>query len=109
MRNCYLISISREKVNLSLKAMDQLNHVTSVITITVCKFIKKLITEIDFWYKIDLNRTSKKVCLVPKIHFSHEILNNLTYPGPHLLVKLPSPTFPISAMNFFDKFSLRNV
>ena len=36
---------------ISFKVMDQLDYVTSSISITVCKFIKKLITEIDFLYE----------------------------------------------------------
>ena len=31
--------------------MNQSDHVTSVIAITVCDVIQKLITKIDFWYR----------------------------------------------------------
>ena len=33
---------------IQIKAIDQLGHVTSVIAITVCKVIRKIITKVDF-------------------------------------------------------------
>ena len=50
-----------------LKAIDQRNHVTLVITITVCKVIKKLLTEIDFHYQTLVNKRAN-VCLLQKIY-----------------------------------------
>ena len=55
--------------NAPLKAMHQLDHVTSVIGITVCKVILKIITKMDFRYQRDVNKRAKKVCLVPNIFF----------------------------------------
>ena len=49
--SCFTITNEFEtikKFTLTLKAMNQSNHVTSVIAITVCNFIQKLITKIDF-------------------------------------------------------------
>ena len=42
---------------LHFKAMDQLNHTTSVIAITVCKVIRKIITKMDFRYETDKKNT----------------------------------------------------
>ena len=41
-----------------IKAMDQPDHVTSIIAITVCKVLQKLITKIDFWYQTNLGSFS---------------------------------------------------
>ena len=65
--------------NILVKAMDQPEHVTSVIAIAVCKVIQKLLTKIDFWYQTKLLGSSIHVCLVPKIHFNYYFSNNLTY------------------------------
>ena len=59
--------------------MDQLDHVTSGISITVFKVIRKIITEMDLWYQTDVNRRAKKVCLVAKIHFYYYFSKNLNY------------------------------
>ena len=58
--------------------MDQPDHVTSVIAITVCKFIQKLITKVDFSYQRDLLGSIFHVCLVPIIHFTYYFSINLT-------------------------------
>ena len=38
-----------------LKAMDQLEHMTSICAIKLCKVIQKLLTKMYFWYQTDLN------------------------------------------------------
>ena len=53
------------------KAMDQLDHVTLVIAITVLKAVQKIIIEMNFRYQTDVNRSVKKICLVHKICFSY--------------------------------------
>ena len=58
--------------------MDQRDNVTSVVAITVCKVIQKLMAGKDFWSQADLFGTFFHVCMVPKIHFSYYFLNNLT-------------------------------
>ena len=57
--------------------MNQPDHVTSVIAITVRKVIQKLITYTDFQYEIDVKKRTKNF-LVPEIHFSYQFFNNLT-------------------------------
>ena len=52
------------------KAIDQLDHVMSVIAVTVRKVIQKLIIQMDFPYQTEVKKRAKKVCLVPKINFS---------------------------------------
>ena len=50
--------------------MNQMNYVTLVIEITVCKFVPKTITKMDFRYQTDVNKKAKKVpSLVLKIYF----------------------------------------
>ena len=64
---------------LLLEAMDQTDHVTSVIEIKVCEVIEKLITKMDFRYQENLLGYFVCVCFVPEIHFSYYCLNNLRY------------------------------
>ena len=44
-----------------LKAMDYQNHMRSLIAITVCKVIPKLLSKVDFWYQINLFSSFVKV------------------------------------------------
>ena len=45
--------------------MDQLDHVKSVIAITVCKVIQKIITNMNNQYHTEVNKREEKVYLVP--------------------------------------------
>ena len=49
--------------------MDQLDHVTSVIAITVCKIIQKIIIKMNYRYQADVNKRAK-VYLVAKLYFN---------------------------------------
>ena len=51
--------------------MDQPDHVTLVIAITVCKVIFKLSTRIDFLHQTDLFGPFVHVSLVPETHLSY--------------------------------------
>ena len=51
--------------------MDQLDHVTSIIAITVFKVNQKLIIKIDFLYETDLLHSIVRVCLVRKIYLNY--------------------------------------
>ena len=58
-------------LQLEIRGKDcQLDDLTSVDVITVCKVIQKIIIRMDFRYLSDVNKRAKKVCLEPKIHFS---------------------------------------
>ena len=47
---CFLLPIQElKKIPDSFKAIDQPDHVISVIAITVCKVIQNLINKTDFW------------------------------------------------------------
>ena len=59
--------------------MNQPDHVTSVITIIVCKVISRLLSNTDFWYQTDLLGSFALVSLVPKIHLSYYFSNKLTH------------------------------
>ena len=63
---------------MALRAMDHPETVTSVIEITVCKVIQKLLTKIDFLYQIDLFGFFH-LDLVSEIHFCYYFSNKLTY------------------------------
>ena len=54
-----------------VKAMDQLDHVTAMIAITVCKVNQKLIIKIDLLYQTDLFDSLAHVCLVRKTDFNY--------------------------------------
>ena len=43
--------------NSVFKAMNQLDHVTSVIAITVCKVIQKIKSKMDFPCQTDVNKS----------------------------------------------------
>ena len=51
--------------------MDQPDHVTSVIAVTVCKVIRKRKTKVNFLYQIDVTKRAKKVCMAPKVYFNY--------------------------------------
>ena len=57
--------------------MDQPDQVTSVIAIAVGELIQKSPTKIDFSYQKNLD-SIVHICLVPKIHFSYYLFDNLT-------------------------------
>ena len=66
-----LLYIWEPIISIILKAMDQLDHVTSVMTITVCKAVDKLITEIDFGCQTDRLASFVHVYMVPQNHSSY--------------------------------------
>ena len=43
-----------------LKAMDQPDHVTSIIAFTVCKVIRKIITKMQFRYQTDVKQQTNR-------------------------------------------------
>ena len=59
--------------------MDQLDHVTSVIVITVSNIIRNLIIIMDFPHERKVKKSAKKVSLVRKIYFSYSFFNNFGY------------------------------
>ena len=54
-----------------IKTMNQLNHMTSVIVITVCKVIQKIITKIDFWYQADIKKRPRRSVWYQKSMFTY--------------------------------------
>ena len=62
-----------------IKAVDQLDHVMTIIAITLYKVIQELITRQDRWYKTDLLRSFFHACLISKIYFNYYFFNNLIY------------------------------
>ena len=62
-----------------LKATDQPDHVTLVITITLCEFIQKSISQIYFQHQTDLSSSFVHICLIRKINFSYYFSNNHTH------------------------------
>ena len=65
-----------------------MDHVTSVIAITVCKVIRKLVTQINFQYQTDVNKRAKKVYLILKIYSILTLIINITGPDDAFIKKV---------------------
>ena len=65
-----------------MKAMNQVDHVTSVIAITVCEVIRKIIAKMVFRYHTDVNKRPKMSVWYQKsiliINFSVTLHNYIT-------------------------------